>query len=158
MTPEWYKNEIREITTKMLEIDLPAVLLEVAAEASATVEDVEEFVELFRKQEPELFNRIDRLFEEYGHDYRPYIFSAQAEAERCSDESVEFDPSEVSPTALATIFMLSDGMMDDGEVFEDYCDFIKFLRRDGQEQLAEYLAGDSMNDLEALLDFIHQEE
>lgn len=131
-TIKHFYEEIKFLAAEVGQLGLPEKFIE-AAKAQSEYQITEIFEE-FKEDNPELWERFSKLYEDYNEESRPKIF--------CDYDCKAFyryNPTEVDPLNLCFVFMFSEGVMCDNYVFKDFRILASALEEEGQEELAEYI-------------------
>lgn len=158
-----FYEELRIITDIIEEMKLSEILLNAAK--GKDVKQMEEFLEDYKKNnESDIWERIEAIGEKYTTIMaRNNIFYTEEAVQDTEDYEAYMDdglvlykPEEIKPINLCMLMALSDGSIDDDDLFVKYSQFTDYVVRDGYPLLANFIKQRYFNSVEALTEFVNQ--
>ena len=161
MTNQEYADKIRDLTKELEKLDAPKIFFEFAK--GKTTEEMEKFIKEFKEDHPShMWEEMEALFFDYVQDQTPEIFHADGSMDEYSDDTVLYNPEEINPASLIILMALSEGRMDDVDLFaetgfEDY-PFGNLAKGYVDESVEAWISEDTISSIDRLVKAVNYQK
>jgi len=145
VTAKYFYGEIIYITKAIGRLGLTSNLIEAAMQQN--LDEMKEVLKAFEAHHPELWQRMSNFYKDYDDEACPIIFGT----EKSKEKYYQFHLTNIRPLDLICLIAISNGVIDEEDMFEEKETFQKMLIDKGYNKFAYYSVHDTANTLEDLL-------
>mgnify|MGYP003289521375 CR=1 FL=1 len=143
VTVKYFYKEIEYVTTMIWRLGLTNRLIEAAKQQD--FEKINLIVKEFKEHQPELWNRMCELYNDYSNEIWPTIFGND------KYEYYVYDSSKINPLNIICCCALSNTDMNPDTLFDDHMILKIALQEEGYFEFADYIEKDEFSELSDLV-------
>lgn len=143
-TVKYFYEEIKLITEGIGKTGLPEKLIEAAKEQD--LDKMKIISRQFKRDNLELWGRMDLFYEDYGEEDHVIIFYAEPD-----DKLFPYNPNDIEPLNLIALQALSKESVIETDLFMDWRQLQDSIETKGYKEIAEYMENTGINDLNDLI-------